>query len=46
MLYKRFVTLMDHGLVDAVIDFPANLRQYYADQLMLIRVQIEFGRMS
>lgn len=44
MLYSFFKRAMD-STIEAVVEvLPRNLRQHYADQMMLMRVQIEFGR--
>lgn len=44
MLYLFFKKAMDTTIEAVVSAVPQNLRQYYADQLLLMRVQIEFGR--
>lgn len=38
-----FITAIDYGYEAAVSRMPKNLKQYYANQLMLMRVCVEFG---
>ena len=43
MIYNKFVEAIDGSIIASAICFPKNLRQFYADQLMLLRVSVEFG---
>jgi hypothetical protein len=43
MLYRFFVKAMQSSIVEVCNRLPKNLRQYYADQLLLIKVELEFG---
>jgi hypothetical protein len=43
VIYRMFVRAMDTSIVAVAGTMPKNLRQYFANQLMLMRVRIEFG---
>lgn len=43
MLYRMFVKAMSIGIDKAAACMPQNLRQHYADKLMLMRVELEYG---
>jgi hypothetical protein len=43
MLYKFFIKAMSSDIVTVCSVLPRNLRQYYADQLLLMKTEMEFG---
>jgi len=43
MLYRFFLKAMSTNIIDTCKVFPRNLRQYYADQLMLMKIELEYG---
>ena len=43
MLYKLFKQAMDSSIITAASRMPKNLRQWYADQLLLMKIEAEYG---
>ena len=43
MLYRFFLKAMSSDIVTVCSVLPRNLRQYYADQLLLLKVAEQYG---
>lgn len=44
MLYTLLLKAMNSSIIDVCSVLPRNLRQYYADQLLLMTVELQYGR--